>query len=93
LPTLINDKQIKNGLEQLAYLHSLSFCYGQKKGIDFKKEYPIPYKKFLGLIIFLIILAFVLADSNQLIVKSQFGVLFYLFFIKMTLNFENCQLF
>ena len=39
--------QIESALKKLAYLHALSYCYGQKSGKDFTKEYPMAYHSFL----------------------------------------------
>lgn len=43
----LNDDQIKNSLRHLAYFHSLSYCYGQIRKVDFLKDFPMPYHRFL----------------------------------------------
>ena len=43
----LNNKQIISALENLAYFHSLTYCYGQKSKTDFCIDYPMAYHSFL----------------------------------------------
>ena len=39
--------QLSTSLKQIAHFHALSFAYGVKHGINYKKEFPIVYQNFL----------------------------------------------
>ena len=43
----LNNKQIVSALENVAYFHSLTYCYGQKSKTDFRIDYPMAYHSFL----------------------------------------------